>query len=414
MKITATTVGGIRLPAGKAEHFEFDDEIAGFFVRIRAGGSRTFGYQYRIGKQNRRITLGTAAREAFPGIRQRVLELEAQVRLGNDPAAAKEASKRAAAESFKAVADLYLSKQAKTARPRTYEDEQRYLMVKAKSLHTRPIATITRRDIAGLLTATEEGVTKGTGASTANRLRAILSALFSWAMREGLCETNPCINTNKREEVGRKRVLPLAELVEIWHALSDDNFSTAMKLLMLTGQRRNEIGALRWSEIDEGLTRITLPPDRQKNKGGKERADHIVPLSEPARDILARQPHVVGWHCVFTASSAGIGNWGHYKASLDEKLLAGRTAAGRPPMLPWTIHDLRRSVATRMAEDLGVMPHTIESVLNHYSGSKAGVAGIYNHAKYLRETTQALAMWGEHLMAAVSRASAKVIPIRAA
>jgi hypothetical protein len=96
MKLTAKTIDTIKLPAGKSELVAFDDEVAGFFVRVRAGGSRTFGYQYRIGTKNRRLTLGVAVKEAFPNIRQRVLDLHAQVRLGQDPAAAKEAAVEAA------------------------------------------------------------------------------------------------------------------------------------------------------------------------------------------------------------------------------------------------------------------------------------------------------------------------------
>jgi integrase len=148
---------------------------------------------------------------------------------------------------------------------------KRYLLVAAKPLHSRPAAAVTRRDIAELLTVTETGVTKGTGVSTASLLRATLSAMFSWAMREGLVEANPAMNTNKREQQSRKRVLPMSELAEIWRSLPDDNFGAAMKLLMLTAQRRHEIGGLRWSEMDEGLTRITLRCRRSARRMGAAR-----------------------------------------------------------------------------------------------------------------------------------------------
>lgn len=407
MKLNAKTIDTIQLPAGKSELVVFDDDVAGFFVRVRAGGSRTFGYQFRIGTKNRRLTLGTAVKEAFPDIRKRVLDLQAQVRLGTDPAAVKEAAvaatRREAEKSFKGVADLYLAKQEKSARPRTYGETKRYLNVTAKRLHDRPIATVTRRDIAELLTATETGVMRGTGAATANRLRANLSSMFSWAMREGLCESNPVMNTNKREQQSRSRVLSMTELVDIWRALPDDNFGMAMKILMLTAQRRNEIGGLRWSELDDGMTRITLPPERLKNKGGKDRQAHVVPLAYVARDILSRVPRIASQDCLFSTSD-GISNWGQRKDELDANL----------PHLPhWTIHDLRRSVATHMAGDLAVLPHVVEAVLNHYSGSKAGVAGVYNHAKYLKESIAALTLWAEHLMAAISGTCAKVVPLRA-
>jgi integrase len=411
MKLSAKTIDGIRLPQGKAEHFEFDDEIAGFFVRVRAGGSRTFGYQYRIGKQNRRLTLGTAVKEAFPDIRKRVLDLEAQVRLGNDPVAAKETSKVAAAETFEKIARRFLAEHAKGAKSSTYTETERYLLVVAKSLHSRPIASIVRRDVAEVLSA----AAAERGDVTANRARSSLSSMFTWAMKEGLCEANPVIGTNKRDESSRNRTLvrvvdaetgavDMSELVAVWKALDDSTFSDVVRLLMLTGQRRSEIGGLRWSEMDETYARITLPPERQKNGGGEDRLSHVVPLSQPARDILTRRHRIVGQPCVFGLSSkAGFTGWDRPKTALDEKL---------PDMPQWNLHDLRRSVATGMAS-LGVLPHVIESVLNHISGHKSGTAGIYNKATYEKEKRQALILWAEHLMAAVTGTSAKIVTLRA-
>jgi integrase len=411
VKLTAKTIDTIVLPAGKAELVMFDEDIAGFFVRVRAGGSRTFGYQYKLGTKHRRMTLGSAVKEAFPEIRKRVMDLQAQVRLGQDPAATKETAKQQAAETFKAIADLYLAKQGKAARPKTRRESTRYLCKLAKPLHGRPVAAITRRDIAELLAKAEAGVTSGSGAVTANRLRSALSSLFAWAMREGLCEANPVIATNQRAEASRERVLTMSELAEVWRALEGIPAGDAVRLLMLTGQREAEIGGLRWVEVDDGLSRITLPGSRTKNK-----QEHIVPLSEPAREILARRPHVVGWACIFTAGEGGFVNWGRLKKNIDRKPHEARVeafGADATPMPHWTFHDLRRSVATHMGDDLDVLPHVIEATLNHRSGSKRGVAGIYNHARYLPHTTAALTLWAEHLMAAVTGAPAKVVPLRA-
>jgi integrase len=412
MKITAKTLDTIKLPANRSEVIAYDDEIAGFGVRMRQGGSRNFVFTYKFAGKTRRMTLGAAVKDAFPNIRQRVLELQAQVRLGQDPAAAKEAAVEAAkqqqAESFKAVADLFLARQLKTARPSTYEEQTRYLMTKAARLHNRPMASITRRDIAALINEVESSVTKGSGSTTANCTLSALSAMFSWAMREGICENNPCINTNKREQLRRSRTLvdkttnDVSELVRVWKALPNDAFGAAMKLLILTGQRRQEIGALRWSELDNDITKITLPPERQKNHGGPDRLDHIVPLSEPAREILCRRHRVVGWQCVFSSGPNGLQNWGVWKDRLDEKL---------PGMPEWVIHDLRRSVATGLGH-IGVQPHVVEAVLNHVGGSKAGVAGIYNHNTYEAEKATALARWAEHLMAAIAGEASKVVPLR--
>jgi integrase len=271
-------------------------------------------------------------------------------------------------------------------------------------MHSMPLASIQRRDIAGVLSAAAANVSKGNGEVTTNRLRSALSGMFGWAMKEGLVEQNPVIGTNVRAESARDRVLvdpetgDMSELVTIWKALDDSPFSDTVRLLILTGQRRTEIGGLHWSEIDNGYTRIKLPKHRTKN--GQE---HLIPLSQPARDILTRQPQIVGWPCVFGRSERGFTVWDKGKTALDEKL---------PDLEHWTLHDLRRSVATGMAK-LGVLPHVVEAVLNHQSGSKSGVAGVYNLNTYLPEKTAALTLWAEHLMGAVSGKSAKVVPLRA-
>jgi integrase len=134
-----------------------------------------------------------------------------------------------------------------------------------------PIASITRRDVMTVVNKAETTVTRGKGgAATANRTLAVPCACFSWAQREGLIEVNPALNTNKRKLPPKNRVLSIPWLVEIWSAVPATGFGDAVKLLMLTAQRRNEIGGLRWSELAYDVTRITLSPARQKNHGGRD------------------------------------------------------------------------------------------------------------------------------------------------
>jgi integrase len=403
MKLTAKTIDTIQLLPGQKERVVRDDELTGFQLRIRAGGSRVFIFQYRLGKLKRRMTLGPAVKEAFPGIRQRVLDLIAQVRLGQDPAGAKKAAIEAAqvlaVGSFKNITELYLATQIKRLNPRTYRDLQKFLMDRAKMLHGLPLVAITRRELATMLNAVEASVTRGKGSATANKMRSYLSMLFNWAMREGLCDTNPVGGTNRRDQPARTRVLSMDELVKIWHALPDSRFGSAAKLLMLTAQRRQEFGNARWSEMHLEKGYMILPGRRSKNK-----REHIIPLSEPACVILTQQYQIKRQDTIFSRNENGMSAWGQRKAALDKKL---------PGMPHWTLHDLRRSVCTHMAEDLGVLPHIIEAIINHQSGTKAGVAGIYNRALYLKEKTAALALWAEHLMAAVTGEPAKVVPLYA-
>ena len=170
---------------------------------------------------------------------------------------------------------------------------------------------------------------------------------------------------------------------------------------MLTGQRANEIAGLRWDELHDD--QIVLPGERTKNK-----RTHLVPLSEPARAILAKTERKDRKH-VFGRDDTGYQGWGKAQPRLD-----ARIAESQGSRLPhWTPHDLRRTVATRMAE-LGVQPHIIEAVLNHVSGHKSGVAGIYNRATYDKEKREALNLWAAHLLAVVEGRPSVVVPLKRA
>jgi hypothetical protein len=127
---------------------------------------------------------------------------------------------------------------------------------------------------------------------------------------------------------------------------------------------------------------------------------HDVPLSDPAIALLRAMPQLAGRDPVFGSGANGLGAYSIPKKALDKRITAANGANGEP-MAPWVIHDLRRTCATHMAE-IGIAPNIIEATLNHTSGHKAGVAGIYNRAAYEREKRQALDLWAEHVMAAVN------------
>jgi integrase len=178
-------------------------------------------------------------------------------------------------------------------------------------------------------------------------------------------------------------------------------------VLILTGQRRNEIGGLRWSEVDFPARLIRLPAERTKNGRAND-----TPLAEPAVRLLQARPRRIGPKDFVFGVTTGFGAYSAAKAALNERLAEARRAAGAATMPPWVLHDLRRSVATGMAE-LGVQPHVIEAVLNHVSGHKAGVAGVYNRAVYDKEKRAALDRWADHVLAAVEGRDTNVVPMRA-
>jgi integrase len=241
--------------------------------------------------------------------------------------------------------------------------------------------------------------------------------LFSWAIGEGLITSNPVTGTKRTDEKSRDRVLDPAELRAIWNLLEDDHFGAIMKLLALTGQRAAEIAGLRWSEIAASvdgatllpLSAICLPPARTKNH-----REHSIPLSKAAGEIIEAQPRRTTADgelrdLIFGFGEGPFSGWGKSMAALNKRIAE---KAGRA--LPhWTPHDLRRSFATH-AGGLGIQPHIIEVILNHVSGFRAGVAGVYNRQAYDAEKRTALAIWADHLLAIVDSRASNVAPFKRA
>ena len=402
MKLNKTNAAQIEVPSGKHEVIVFDDDIPGFGLRARAGGSRNWVFQYRQGGKQRRISFGSASTVSAQQARERAVQLHAQVKLGHDPAGQKLESRARATETFGSVLRSYMARKKTALRPRSYSEVERHLLLHAKRLHGTQMASSDRRSIAALLAE----IATARGPTEANHVRASLSAFFAWAMREGLVDANPVIGTNRAAEKGpRARVLSDSEIRDIWNALPDDDYGAMVKLLALTGQRRNEIGGLRWSEVDLDKQMISLPAERTKNN-----RPHDIPLSDAALAILSvRKSQDSGREFVFgTGTRRGYQGWANGFQRLERRL----RAAGK--VLPaWVVHDLRRTVSTRMHETLGIAPHIVEAVLNHVSGHRAGVAGVYNRAIYAKEKATAMAIYADHLAAVIEGKPAKIIAMPA-
>ena len=380
MKLNKTAAAVVRVPKGKTDHIAWDEDVPGFGLRVREGGSRTWVFRYRLGSKQRVMTFGSAEVMSAQQAREQAQRLHAQVKLGLDPAGGKIESQARATEIFEYAVKIFLTRQKERLKPRSFLEAERHLLMHARPLHPRPLAKIERRDIAIRLNE----IANASGPAAANRVRTSLSALYAWAMREGLVEHNPVANTNKAVERGsRERVLNASELRAIWHALPDDDFGDIIKLLALTGQRRDEIGRLRWDEVNLDDAVITLPPERTKN-----RKPHTIPLSPPALAILQKRPR--DREHVFGRRDTGYQGWSGSKELLDQRV----------SIADWRLHDLRRTASTTMHDQLGIAPHVVEAVLNHV-GHRAGVAGVYNRALYAKEKANALARWADHLIAIV-------------
>jgi len=381
-----------------------NEAVRGFGIR-RQRGDAVYVIKYRVFGRQRFVTIGrhgspwtpeTARREA-----KRLLGLVAS---GKDPQTEKAEARAKAADTLGKVADDYLKYAKKKQKPRSYAETKRHLLINWKPLHVASVFHLHRRHIAARLAQIETE----RGAVSAARARAALSAMFNWAMREGFeIPANPVFGTNRpTEPKSRQRVLTDGELAEIWSACRDDDHGRIIKLLALTGQRRDEVGGMRWFEIDEDKKLWTIPGSRTKNH-----REHMVPLVDSALALVAASPRRTDRDYVFGEGprrngddQRGFSGWSKAKAALDQRILEARQQADpKGKRLPWRLHDLRRTCATVMADRLGVSPYIIEAVLNHVSGHKAGVAGVYNRAKYETEMRHALQRWAEHVKTIVDQ-----------
>jgi integrase len=301
------------------------------------------------------------------------------------------------------VTDQYLGVAKKKQRPRTHSENTRYLLNAWKPLHSLSVFKISRRHIATRVADIEIE----NGAVSAARARTALSTMFNWAIREGLdIPANPVHGTNRPEQPkSRDRVLSDVELAEIWKACGDDDYGRIVRLLILTAQRRDEVGGMQWPELDTAAEQWILPSARTKNH-----REHVQPLVPAALVLLpprrADRDHVFGYGPRREGDQhRGFSGWSKSKAALDARILAARKTVdvGAKPVPRWTVHDLRRTAATVMADRLSVLPHIVEAILNHVSGHRAGVAGVYNRARYQAEMRAALELWTEHLFWIVRR-----------
>jgi len=294
-KITKRTVEGL---APKA--WLWDTEFKGFGARRQTDG--IFYYlRYRLNGLQRTKSLGRHGHLTPELARAQAKQRLGKIASGIDPFA-EEATARAA-ETFGGELERYLEQQQGKLKPRSFEEIKRHLAVYAGPLHRMRLGEINRRAIAVQLAEVE----KESGIVSRNRLRSSLSAFFTWIIQEGFIEANPVIGTRKIDEGGsRERVLTQTELAQLWTTLGQSNstplgqFGDIVRLLILTGQRRNEIAALRWDEVDFDRAVITLPPARTKNN-----RTHELPLSPLALAILQRQPRRKGQEFVFPNRNGG-------------------------------------------------------------------------------------------------------------
>jgi integrase len=396
IRFTDAYVRRLTLPSGKTDHIAWDPDVPGFGVRLRAGKA-SYVVQYRVGTEQRRKSLGDVRKVNVDDARNIARKRFAQIELGIDPDAEEEkrrAEQAADARTFEKMVELYLDAQKArleegTLRRNTYIAEERYLRRHCEPLQKKPVSKVTFEDIAGLI----RKLVQAHGATSAARARGALSSLFAWCMRQGLgVKANPTIGTDNPVygKAPRDRVLTDEEIRVIWRNCLNDDFGKIVRLLMLTACRRDEIGGLRWSEVDLANAKLALPKERTKSK-----RPHELTLPATAVTILESVRRRNSSETLFGGGANGFNAWSYNTLALNARI----TAAEGKALTPYRIHDLRRTVRTRLGK-LGVLPHIAELVLNH-AGHKSGIGGVYDHHNYEPEIADALRKWEAHLLALV-------------
>ncbi len=412
----------LRRPSPDSGQVElWDDLVPGFGLRIAAGGARTFFVMKRLNGKLVRRTVGKVAPAdgpmvegelTLPAARERARKLLEALGRGIDPDVTKAAPRGPAANprTFGEVAAAYFADPSKRggAALRSRGELERKVRVDLAAWKERPIADITRADVRAVINAKH-----ATSPVAANRLLALVRRILRWAVREDLIAANPAAEIDRpaREEE-RDRVLALAEIKRVWAAAEAMGYpyGPLIKMLILTAQRRNEVAGLLRDEIDG--TNWKLPDSRAKRGKG-----HLVPLSPRAVAVLADLPTIGGSPLVFTtgkraakkgekvmaeAEPAPVSGWSRMKARLDKVIAKQAAEAAQEPldmerhgMVPWTLHDLRRSVATHLRDEqvMGaarVDRLTVSKILNHAEG---GMTRLYDRYSSDPEKRAALEAW---------------------
>jgi integrase len=429
--------------ASEADYFIFDDAcgkptggievVKGFMLKVTPKGKKVYLYQYRLARAGtadktpmRRVTLGKHGDLTPDEARERAKELAAIVAQGIDPrqreldAIAAADAEKAAAEArarlegelvFEKVAARWLEEYELDHRPTSVGQAKvsinKYLEPK---LRGKPMPHITKAD---LQAAFDKIPAKQK--ATRQQVFAYASILWRWALERGDIEDNPVPSMAKPKAVkARDRVLRDDELVSIWQATGTlrEPLGAFYRLLMLTGQRREEVAGMTWAQVDRAAAVWIIPADKAKNN-----VQHIVPLApavveELDRLALARQvkakvkkPDPKQWPqagpVISIRGKLPISCFSQAKTALDAEV--AKVRQNIEPISPWRLHDLRRTLATGL-QRLGVRFEVTEAVLNHVSGARSGVAGIYQRHDWRDEKQSALEAWARHMSAILAPA----------
>jgi integrase len=401
-----------------------DGGCAGLYLVLQPSGKRSWAVRYRrrADGQPRKITLHGSL--PLAAARAKASEYMEKMAKGEDPAAALQIEKQAARatagvedDTFGSVARKFIHRGQK--QNRTWQETARLLGLKPdpnddKHLLSikyglvdrwgkRKFSEIQKRDILDELDAI---VDRG-GGVTSNRTLAAIRRLCNWALERDMLSVSPCAGVVPQvEETRRDRKLTDDEIRWLWVACDEigQPFGHAVKLLLLTGQRRGEVGEMTDREIDRDNRMWTIPRERAKND-----ETHEVPLSDATFAVIDSVKRIEGkaGYLFTTTGVSPVSGWSKVKAQIDGFMTEAASKQGKE-LSPWRLHDLRRTAASGM-QRIGVQLPVIEKCLNHLSGSFAGIVGVYQTHEFAAEKRAALDAWAREIERIVTGKTASVI-----
>jgi integrase len=428
LKLTERKIEKLATERDRKDRLVFDDAQRGLAVRVTASGGRTYLCQYTLHGHKWRVPLGSCSAVPLAKAREAAAAVMGDVAKGRNPAvdrkeaaAAERARRTRNRRTLRALIEdwnrLHLA-----GRRASYAAEAVRALHHAFADHLDDAAEdLDRTAVVRVLDALTrrhkpkdgDGATRPKGAAMSGRTAAYGRAAFAWAVKRGAVSVNPFAALPITKSVAkRERALSDPEIAEIWRASGDAAapYGTIVRLLILTGQRRGEVAGMAWGEISGDLSIWTLPGERTKNG-----AVHTVPLNRAARDLLraalpedANGRPANGSLVLPGAVGAPFAGWSKAKRVLDKAIMdirskaAAKAGTRATPLVPWSIHDLRRTVATGL-QRLGVRLEVTEAVLNHISGSRGGIAGVYQRHDWATEKRAAFDAWAGHILSIVER-----------
>jgi integrase len=387
---------------GHEDHW--DDLVQGFGVRVNSAGRKTFILMARypgsknptrraLGQYENGMTLESARKKA--GEWRQLLADGVDPQVDIQRKVREEARSRT--DSFATVAEAYIA-HIKRAKYRSARDVERCLEREFTARWAkRPIREIERRDVIEVLDA----IVKRDAPYSAHNALAHLRSMFNWAVDRYALDISPCDRIKPSRVIGtkhaRQRVLTDDELRKFWTATGDMGypFGSLTRVLLLTGQRRDEVGGARWREIDLKAKLWTIPPERFKSG-----VSHQVPLTDDVVAILETLPKGFDYLFSTTLGRKPVSGFSKAKTILDQRMA---------PATPWVLHDLRRTVRTRLSA-LKVPDVTAEMVIGH---GRKGLQRVYDLHSFASEMREALTLWAGQLSDIVTPPPENVVKLKA-